>query len=117
MAILLQAAMAIVIALSGRYDQILSYVVSMDFLFSGLTAASLFVFHRRDSASSREGRFPALARVPGHPVTTALFIAAVWLVVINTITKYPANTAIGFGILLAGIPVYFAWTRRGRPGA
>jgi APA family basic amino acid/polyamine antiporter len=116
-AILLQAAMAIVIALSGRYDQILSYVVSMDFLFSGLTAASLFVFHRRDSASSREGRFPALSRVPGHPVTTALFIAAVWLVVINTITKYPANTAIGFGILLAGIPVYFAWTRRGRPGA
>jgi APA family basic amino acid/polyamine antiporter len=116
-AILLQAAMAIVIALSGRYDQILSYVVSMDFLFSGLTAATLFVFRRRDSADARAGRFSALARVPGHPVTTALFIAVVWLVVINTIAKYPVNTAIGFGILLAGIPVYFAWNRRRRSGA
>jgi APA family basic amino acid/polyamine antiporter len=110
-AILLQAVMAIVIALSGRYDQILSYVVSMDFLFSGLTAASLFVFRRRDLEASRPGRFSALARVPGHPVTTALFVAVVWLVVINTIAKYPVNTAIGFGILLAGIPVYFAWNR------
>lgn len=116
-AILLQAAMAIVIALSGRYDQILSYVVSMDFLFSGLTAATLFVFRRWDGGVSRPGRFPALARVPGHPVTTVLFIAAVWLVVINTITKYPGNTAIGFGILLAGIPVYFAWSRRKGPSA
>jgi APA family basic amino acid/polyamine antiporter len=89
----------------------------MDFLFSGLTAATLFVFRRRDPEASGAGRVSALARVPGHPVTTGLFVAVVWLVVINTIAKYPVNTAIGFGILLAGIPVYFAWNRLRRHGA
>jgi APA family basic amino acid/polyamine antiporter len=109
-AILLQAAMAIVIALSGRYDQILSYVVSMDFVFFGLTATCVFVFRRRGRAPGQgAARF---ARVPGHPVTTGLFVGASWLVVASTIAKYPENTAIGFGILAAGVPVYFFW--RGR---
>lgn len=103
-AILLQAAMAVVIALSGRYDQILSYVVSMDFLFFGLTASCLFVFRRRAPGA-------AGARVPGHPVTTALFIAACWLVVLASAVEYPVNTGIGMAILLAGIPAYLLWRR------
>jgi APA family basic amino acid/polyamine antiporter len=112
-AIVLQAAWAIVIAWSGRYEQILSYVVSMDFLFFGLTATCLFVFRRRDAlAGGREhGQAPGHA-TPGHPVTTAFFVAASWLVVINTIYKYPRNTAVGFGILFTGIPVYCLWRRR-----
>jgi len=116
-AILLQAAAATVIALSGRYDQILSYVVSMDFLFFGLTATCLFVFRRRErargTAAPAEGE-ASFARVPGHPVTTVLFVAASWLVVGNTIVKYPANTAVGMGILAAGVPVYLVWSRSRR---
>jgi APA family basic amino acid/polyamine antiporter len=112
-AILLQAATATVIALSGRYDQILSYVVSMDFLFFGLTATCLFVFRRRARDAAPGACVPLLARVPGHPVTTLLFVAVSWLVVVSTIVKYPRDTAVGFGILIAGIPVYFLWRRRG----
>ena len=41
-AIVLQAVLAVAIALSGRYDQILSYVVSIDFIFFGLTGATLY---------------------------------------------------------------------------
>ena len=112
-AIVLQSIWTIVIALSGRYEQILNYVVSMDFLFFGLTAATLFVFRRRD------GR-PAYA-TPLHPFSTALFVAVCWLVVGNTIWRYPGNTLIGFAILLAGIPVYWVSSlssrgaRRGSP--
>src|SRR5687767_13288319 len=43
-AIALQGLLAIVIALSGRYEQILNYVVSVDFIFFGLTAICIFVF-------------------------------------------------------------------------
>ena len=35
-----------------------------------------------------------------------------WLVVINTVYKYPENTLIGLAILIAGIPAYFFWRRR-----
>ena len=102
-AIALQGVLAIVIALSGRYEQILNYVVSVDFIFFGLTAACIFVFRRRQAKTS------GAITVPGHPVTTALFVAICWLVVINTVYKYPQNTVIGLVILLAGIPAYLLW--------
>ena len=105
-AIVMQSALTLVIALSGSYEKILNYVVSIDFIFFGLTGASLFVFRRRDPEEG-EGY-----RVPGHPYTTALFVAVSWLVVINTVFKYPANTALGLGILALGVPVYGFWARR-----
>ncbi len=103
-AICLQGVLAIVIALSGRYDQILNYVVSVDSIFFGLTAACIFVLRRR-AKNSGETKF----RVPGHPITTLLFIIVEWLVGLNTIYKYPENSAVGLLILLMGIPVYFFW--------
>jgi APA family basic amino acid/polyamine antiporter len=106
-AIALQGVLAIVIARSGRYDQILNYVVSVDFIFFGLTACCIFVFRKRSRNNGESG-----ITVPGHPFTTAFFIAACWLVVINTIYKYPENTLIGIGILLAGIPAYLFWRWR-----
>ncbi|MGC1686223.1 MAG: amino acid permease [Candidatus Acidiferrales bacterium] len=112
-AILMQAVAAMVIALTGQYEQILNYVVSMDFLFFGLTATCLFVFRRRDSSSPDRGAAgPAEYRAPGHPYTTIVFIAISWFVVANTIYKYPGNTLVGMGILLAGVPVYYIWKWR-----
>jgi len=105
-AIVMQGALATFIALSGQYEQILNYVVSMDFIFFGLTACCIFVFRRKESLKQ------GLTRTPGHPFTTLLFIAACWLVVINTIIRYPSNTLIGMAILLAGVPAYFFWSKR-----
>jgi APA family basic amino acid/polyamine antiporter len=109
-AIVLQSAWTIVIALSGRYEQILNYVISMDFLFFGLTATTLFVFRRR--AARGEMYASQAYRMPGHPVSTALFAAICWWIVANTLYRYPQNSLIGFVLLLAGIPVYWFWSRR-----
>ncbi|HEX5758928.1 MAG TPA: amino acid permease [Thermoanaerobaculia bacterium] len=106
LAIALQGAWATVIALSGRYEQILSYVVAVDWVFFGLAASCLFVLRRRDRAAGAE---PPAYRAPGHPWTTAAFVAVSALVVANTVYKFPAESAKGFGILLAGLPVYAAW--------
>lgn len=111
MAIALQGVLAIVIALSGRYEQILNYVVSVDFIFFGLTASCIFVFRKRKKALDG-GIKSDFTTVPGHPITTGLFVIICWLVVINTIYRYPANTIIGLAILLAGIPAYFFWRSR-----
>jgi APA family basic amino acid/polyamine antiporter len=106
LAIVMQSVLTLVIALTGSYEKILNYVVSIDFIFFGLTGASLFVFRSRDR-ERHEGY-----RVPGHPYTTAVFVASCWLVVGNTIYKYPANTMLGLGILALGVPVYGFWARR-----
>jgi APA family basic amino acid/polyamine antiporter len=105
-AIALQGLMAIAIAFWVKYDAILNYVVSIDFIFFGLTACCIFVFRKR------LGDGESVTRVPGHPFTTLLFILVCWLVVINTIYNYPRNTLIGVAILLAGIPAYLFWRRR-----
>lgn len=125
LAIMVQGLLAIVIALSGRYEQILNYVVSVDFIFFGATALCIFIFRRRaltqrsgKAAIASESSVPApsgvsrITSVPGHPVTTALFVAVCWLVVINTVYRYPENTVIGLVILLAGIPAFFFWRWR-----
>jgi APA family basic amino acid/polyamine antiporter len=107
-AIVLQGLAATAIALCGKYEQILNYEVSIDFISFALTAASLFVFRRRDGGAPRAGVY----RTPGHPYTTALFVMACAGIVLSTIWTYPSNTAIGLLILLAGIPVYLYWSRR-----
>jgi APA family basic amino acid/polyamine antiporter len=109
-AIVLQSVWTMIIALSGRYEQILNYVVAMDFLFFGLTATTIFVFRRR--AARGEMSASDGYRMPGHPVSTTMFVAICWWVVANTIYRYPQNSLIGFGLLLAGIPVYWFWSRR-----
>lgn len=107
-AIVLQGVAAVAIALSGTYGQILGYVVSVDFIFFGLTGAALFVYRRRD----REGQ--AGFRVPGHPLTTGFFVAACFVVVVATVVANPVNSLIGYAILLAGVPACLYWQRRNR---
>jgi APA family basic amino acid/polyamine antiporter len=103
-AIALQGVVAVIIALSGRYEQILNYVISVDFISFGMTGIALLILRRREPAS--EG-----FRAPGHPFTTVFFIVSSLAVVISTIAKYPANSAIGLAILLTGVPVYFFWRK------
>jgi basic amino acid/polyamine antiporter, APA family len=103
-AIALQGVVAVVIALSGTYEQILSYVVSIDFIFFGLTGLALFIFRRRDATA-------VPFRAPGHPFTTGVFVIACWMVVIGTVAKAPLNSAIGIGILFAGLFAYLFWAK------
>jgi len=111
-AIAVQGVWAIVIALSGRYEQILNFMISIDLMFIGLSAASVFVFRRRQRAGGAIDR-DDLYRTPGHPFTTIGFVSACWLVVVATFYHYPQYSLVGLGITLTGLPVYFIWGMRG----
>ncbi|HEV2717143.1 MAG TPA: amino acid permease [Terriglobales bacterium] len=105
-AIVLQGLAAIVIACSGTYGEILNFAITVDFIFFGVTAASLFVLRRRQG-----GLDSAIYRVPGHPFTTILFVLSCVGIVGSAIIASPANSAIALGIMLAALPVYYFWAR------
>ncbi len=106
-AIVLQGVFAIAIALLGKYEQILNYEVSVDFISFALTAASIFVFRAREHGV----RQPGVYRTPGHPFTTGIFVFSCAAIVASTWAGSVTNNLIGLGILLTGIPVYLYWRK------
>src|SRR5437870_4132122 len=104
-AIVASSAWAIVLAATGTFEQLLTYVVFTGWLFYALGAASIFVFRRK--SSNHESPY----RVPGYPWTPLLFIIAAAALVLNTIVTQFDRAAIGLGIVLIGTPAYFIWHR------
>ena len=108
-AVLAGSAWAIILAATGTFEQLLTYVVFTGWLFYALGAASIFTYRRK--VSGRELPY----RVPGYPWTPLLFIAAAAALVLNTIVIQMGRAAIGLGIVLLGTPAYFIWRRRIKP--
>jgi APA family basic amino acid/polyamine antiporter len=93
------------LALTGAYERILSYVVSMNFLFFGVSASTLFLLRGRGVG---EGGF----RAPLHPWSTGAFILACAAIVASAFWSFPIDSLIGYAIMAAGLPAYFWWRRR-----
>jgi basic amino acid/polyamine antiporter, APA family len=111
-AIVFQGSWAVLLLLTGKYGQLLDYVVFCDWIFFGLAVVSLFVVRRQDRVTG-VAEPPDAFRVPGWPVTPALFVAASVYVVAGSVSSNPKNAILGTGILLVGVPVYGYWRRRG----
>jgi APA family basic amino acid/polyamine antiporter len=94
---------AMVLAASGTFEQLLTYVVFVGWIFYALGAACVFVLRRTRPDADRP------FRVPGYPWTPLLFIAAAAALVGNTIATQPGRAAVGIGVVLLGLPVYYVW--------
>jgi APA family basic amino acid/polyamine antiporter len=106
-AIVLQGVWAsLIVIFFGLYEQVLNYVVALDAVFFGLTGAALLVFRRRDPT-----RVTGL-RMPGHPVTTIVFVIAFWILAASTVVQFPRDAGMGVVLLLLGVPVYLFWRRQ-----
>jgi APA family basic amino acid/polyamine antiporter len=107
-AIAVQGLWAIGLLLSGSYGQLLDYVTFADWIFFGVTAATLFVYRRRQlDAGPRY-------RAPFYPANVVLFCAACLYVVAGAVASNPWNAARGALLLAAGVPVFLFWSRRAR---
>lgn len=104
-AVALQGAAAIVIALTGNYGRILDTVVFTNWIFLGLSAACVFRLRAADKGVRTK------ANIPGHPYTTLAFIGACAWIVVQAFVDDPRNGVIRAGLLLAGWPAYLLWTR------
>ncbi|MGD2120829.1 MAG: amino acid permease [Gemmatimonadota bacterium] len=105
-AIWLQGIWACVLVLTGTYRALFTRVVYTEWIFFGLMAIGLFLFRRR----------PGLKRdysVWGYPVVPGLFALSAFAIVVNQVIADPAESVLGLGFVLIGVPVYFAWARKG----
>jgi APA family basic amino acid/polyamine antiporter len=109
-AILLQAAWAIVLVLTGTYAGLVDSVVFADWIFFGAAVAAVLVLRRRPELREHGG-----FRAPGSAAVPILFVAAAALVVASVVRSNPVRAAWGVLLLATGVPVYFFFARRRRP--
>ncbi len=106
MSILALSAWAALLVLSGRYDQLYTYVIFASVILYGMATASVIVlrFKRPD--------LPRPYRTLGYPVIPAIFVLAISCLVVSTLLKSPRESLMGLGIISVGLPFYFYWKRR-----
>ena len=107
LAIGLQTCWAIVLILYwGTFANLISYVVFTDWIFFGLTAASVFVLRRKLPQAERP------YKTLGYPLTPLFFLSVAAWFVMNTLLHQPAQAVAGLVFLALGVPVYYVWRRR-----
>ncbi len=94
-----------VLALSGSFEQLYTYVVFTMWVFSGAAIFAVIVLRRRRPDLRRP------YRVPAYPFLPLAFILIAAAIVINTVVSRPLESLGGLGIVLTGIPLYLAWNR------
>jgi basic amino acid/polyamine antiporter, APA family len=105
-AIIVQAALAILLLLvGGSFRQLFSLAIFAEWLFYMIAGSTIFIFRRRDPQAARP------YRVWGYPVVPALFVLASALLLYYTFTDNLLNSTMGCLVILAGVPVFYAFAR------
>jgi APA family basic amino acid/polyamine antiporter len=105
-AIVMLAVWSALLAVSGTFAQLLTYVVFTGWIFYGLGGLAAIALRKKYPAAAR----PFLT--PGYPLTPLLFVASSGLLVLNTLLDQPTQAAIGLAVVVAGAPVFFLWRAR-----
>jgi basic amino acid/polyamine antiporter, APA family len=103
-AILLQGVWAAVLVLTGSYRQLFTLVIYTEWIFFALLGVGVVLLRRR---SAYVPRWP----MPGVPLAPLAFAAASLAIVANQIASDPRWSAVGLGLVLSGLPVYWIWSR------
>jgi len=107
-AVVTAAVWSAVLAVSGTFEQLLTCVVFVGWIFYALAAASIFVYRKHVTETTRS------YRTPGYPLTPILFISSALVLVLNTMVSQPLRCALGLGIVSLGVPAYLFWRSKRR---
>jgi basic amino acid/polyamine antiporter, APA family len=104
-ALILQAVWTSLLCLSGTYSKLLDYVIFAALLFYMLTAIGLFGLRFKRPMAERA------VRAPGYPWLPALYVVVTAAISADLLIAKVTRTysALGFGLVLLGVPVYFGW--------
>jgi len=103
--IVLQAIWSSVLVATGTFRALFTRVVYTEWIFFGLLAVGLFLLRRR------KGYSPPY-RIWGFPLVPAVFALSCFAIVANQVITDPRESAVGLGMVLLGLPVYYIWLRR-----
>jgi APA family basic amino acid/polyamine antiporter len=106
-AILLQGVWSAALALTNSYATLVRRVVCTEWIFFAFLAIGLMLLRRRAD-------YRPSYRVWGYPIVPILFAAASLVVVAQQMIAEPRESGIGIGMVLAGLPIYFLWSKPGR---
>lgn len=105
-AILAQGLWAAGLALTGSYQQIITFTAFPNYVFLNLAVVGLIVLRIREPELHRP------YRVWGYPVTPVLFLLIFAWYLINSLLSTFTETMVGIVLTLSGLPFYFYWARK-----
>jgi APA family basic amino acid/polyamine antiporter len=105
LAIVAQAVWSSVLAATNSYRVLFTRVVYTEWLFFALLAAGIFLLRRR-------GEYTPKFLAPAFPLLPAVSLVASGAIAVNQIWASPRESAVGLGLILGGLPIYFVWARR-----
>jgi basic amino acid/polyamine antiporter, APA family len=104
--ILALSAWSCLVILSGRYEQLFTYVIFASWILYGMTTAAVIVLRRK------RPDLPRPYKTLGYPVLPVLFVIVAILLVLSTLFDSPRESLLGLVFILLGLPFYFYWKQR-----
>jgi len=97
---------AALLVLSGRYEQLYTYVIFSSVILYGMATASVIVLRLKRPSMYRP------YRTLGYPIVPIIFVLGIACLVVSTLLKSPRESLMGLALILLGLPFYFYWKRR-----
>jgi APA family basic amino acid/polyamine antiporter len=106
--LIVQGVWSCALVLTGRYDQLFTYVMFVSVIAYAAAASSIFVLRRR------RPDMPRPYRCPGYPWVPLAYCVICGAWALNALWSKPMESLAGVGIMLIGAPAYFYWRREKR---
>ena len=104
-ALIIQCIWACILTFSGTFNQLITYIIFASWIFYGMSAGAVIILRKKKPDMDRP------YKTPFYPWIPIIFILFAIFLTVNTILEAPRDAAIGTGIILAGLPLYYYWKK------
>jgi len=104
-ALIIQCVWASVLTFTGTFNQLITYIIFASWIFYGMSAGAVIILREKKPDMERP------YRTPFYPWIPIIFILFAIFLTVNTILEAPRDAAIGTGLILAGLPLYYYWKK------
>ena len=104
-ALIIQCIWACLLTFTGTFNQLITYIIFASWIFYGMSAGAVIILRKKKPDMDRP------YKTPFYPWIPIIFILFAIFLTVNTILEAPRDAAIGTGIILGGLPLYYYWKK------